>query len=66
MKPASLYLSSAQAADLLGKPSKAAFYMFCMRLKQQGRPLKRYRVGRHLRFKRSDIERLIEPVREVA
>jgi excisionase family DNA binding protein len=63
MTPARLYLSTAEAADLLGKNTRMAFYKFCERQKAAGRPLKRYRVGRHLRFKRSDIERLIEPER---
>ena len=56
------YLTSAAACEYLGLPSLDAFYQLRVRLKAKGTPLRVYRVERRLRFKRTDLDRLIQPV----
>lgn len=66
MTPASGYLTNTQAMAFLGLPSLNAFYTLRSRLKAEGRPMKTYWLRGQMRFKESDLSRLVASVRRVA
>ena len=61
MKPGArvAWLSSAQATDYLGFPSQKAFLRW---LERKPGTLRRYRLGRRLRFRQVDLDSCVEEV----
>ncbi len=59
---AATWLTAAQAAEYLGLPSAAAL----RKRLERGLPVRAYRLGRELRFKRAELDALMEKIGGVA
>lgn len=50
------FLTAQEAADYLRLPNTVALHSFLFRRRRAGFPVTTYRLGRNLRFKRSDLD----------